>query len=196
MQTKSKSNSVVTHRLLESGVLAITVKGAGVQLEGAEQPEDAVLCFDPKLCAETTRQRAELHGWIQRISDAAAIGRDTKTGLPATPRTKLEAMTKLVDYYQSGAMEWKMAGTGGAGGGSGAAEKALLQRCLVQVYPERTAEQLSAWIGKRTAAERTALLSSEKIKPLADQFRKEAGSGIDADELLSEFEGTEEGEAA
>jgi hypothetical protein len=177
MQTKAKANSVLTHRV-EEGAIFIKVKDAGE------------LKFVPGLASEACRARAELHGWIQRISDAAALGRDPKSGQPASPQAKLEAMKKLVDHYESGAAEWRMAG--GGGGGSSAIEKALLVRCLVVVYPTRTEEQLTEWVGKRTSAERTALLSSEKIKALADKFRAEQSAGIDADGLLSEFDDSDE----
>lgn len=191
MQTKPKANSVLTHRLLPNGGLCFTVKGAGPVLEGAEEAEAVELFFAPTLASEANRQRAEQHGWIQRISDAAAISRDTKTGLPATPAQKLEAMQKLVEHYQSGTGDWKMTGGGGGAGSGSAAERGLLVKCLSVVYPQRTQEQLTEWVGKRSAQERAGLLSSEKIKPLADKFRAEQGSAVDADELLSEFEGGE-----
>lgn len=173
-QEKAKSNSVLTHRI-DGSVITFVVKDAGE------------LLFDVLKASAACRAKAEFHGWIQRVSDAAAISRDTKTGLPATPMAKFEAMQKLVNHYEAGAAEWRMAGSA-AGGGAGSAEKVLLVRCLAVMWPQRTAEQLAEWVGKRTAAERTALLSSEKIKPIADQFRSEAGAGVDADALLSEFD--------
>lgn len=182
MQTKPKSNSVVTHAQGEDGALIFRVKDVGE------------LRFDIAKCSEATRKRAELHGWIQRISDAAAQSRDTKTGKPAEPREKLSAMKRLVDWYETGTVDWKM--SGGERTAPGSAEKALLVRCLREIYTERTEEDLRAWVEKRSAAERAALLASEKIKQWAELFRAEQGSGVDAEELLGELSDEDEGPEA
>lgn len=172
MQTKAKSNSVVTHSLSEGGALVFTVKDAGT------------LVFDFRKASAQCREQAERHGWIQRISDAAALSRDTATGKPAAASEKLAAMRKLVEHYETGTAAWRMAQSAG---GVGALDKGLLVRALREIYPERTEEQLQAWVEKRTAQERAALMASEKIKPLVERYRAEQGAGVDADGLLGEL---------
>lgn len=103
MQSKRKSNSIVTTTRLESGAIQFSVLGAGT------------LTFDFTKADESMRAHAEIHGWIQRISDAAAIGRDEETGKPATPEAKLARMKARVDHYESGAAEWRISGAGGGG---------------------------------------------------------------------------------
>lgn len=174
-EQKAKSNSVITTQVLADGVLLFKVKDAGE------------LRFDPAKAAQPMRLQAERHGWTQRISDAAALSRDPATGKAAKPEDKLAAMRKVVEHYESGTLEWRMAGSGG-GGGAAAAEKALLVRCLREIYPEKTQEQLAGWVDKRTAQERTALLGSEKIKQWAELFRAEQTQGLDAEALLGELD--------
>lgn len=103
MQPKRKSNSVVTTQRLESGALQFNVLGAGS------------LTFDFTQASEANRAHAEVHGWVQRISDAAAMGRDEETGKPATPAEKLARMRSRVEHYESGSPDWRIAGAGGGG---------------------------------------------------------------------------------
>ncbi len=103
MNAKVKRNSVVTSELLESGMIQFTVRDAGQFL------------FNPSKAHESLRDRAEVHGWIQRISDAAAMSRDEATGKPATPAEKLARMLALKEHYESGTETWNRAGGAGTG---------------------------------------------------------------------------------
>ncbi len=105
MQTKAKGNSVITHAL-EGDKITFTVLGAGAVTMDTEKLHDDIM------------QRAAIHGLIQRISDAAAIGRDPETGRSASPAEKLAAMTELVAYYETGTADWKRTGTGEGSGKS------------------------------------------------------------------------------
>ncbi len=96
MQTKPKSNSVVTHRRLDDGRLEFTIVGAG-KFE-----------FDPARASQANRERAMIHGWLQRITDAAAIPRDKETGASATPDAKMARMKALAEFYEGGGVEWNM----------------------------------------------------------------------------------------
>lgn len=103
METKRKSNSVVQVQQMESGALAFEVLGAGR------------VVFNPEKAHSNNRAYAELHGWKQRLSDAAAISRDDVTGKPASPADKLAAIRELAEHYMSGSPEWSRAGGGGGG---------------------------------------------------------------------------------
>lgn len=94
MQTKPKANSTITHIRNEDGTLTFTVLGAGS------------FTFDPSKAHANNRARAEVHGWLQRISDGGALSREPKTGKPATPADKMARMRAIADHYQSGAAEW------------------------------------------------------------------------------------------
>lgn len=103
MQPKRKSNSVVTTSRLESGALAFDVLGAGR------------VTFDPTKAHPDMRAYAEIHGWGQRIVDAAALGRDDETGKPASPAEKMARMQRVVDHYESGTDQWRLDARAGGG---------------------------------------------------------------------------------
>ena len=103
MNGKAKANSVVTTRLDEDGFLIISVIGSGE------------IRFDMDKASVVNRARAEVHGWTQRLVDAAAMSRDAETGKPASPADKYEAIKELAEYYMNGAEEWARRGAGGGG---------------------------------------------------------------------------------
>lgn len=177
MQTKAKSNSVITSKV-EGQTLIFTVKDIG----------NLRLNFTD--LSETVRERAMVHGMVQRISDAAAIARSAENGYKVSAQEKYDAMAELVAHYASGTSEWSRArGAPGIG-----ADAALLVKCLAQIYDDRTLEQLKAWVAKRSKSERTALLMSEKIKPLADEIRAQSASDISADDLIADLETMSQGD--
>lgn len=175
MQTKPKSNSVVTHRLEAEGrAIVFVVKDAGEVTLDLGKLSNAVFT------------RAATHGLIQRVSDRAAIGRDPKTFKPVDPMVKLEAMRGLVEHYHTGTEDWAMVRVGG---GAGPGQETLwLVAALREIYPQRTEEQLRSWLGKRTKAEKAALMTSDKVGPVVERLRSEAGEGVKAEELLSELD--------
>lgn len=99
---KAKSNSVITTDITE-GKLTLTVLGAGV------------ITFDPEKASRECNAYAALHGWKQRLADAAAMDRDEDTGAPASVSDKYNAVKDLAEYYMSGAVDWKRTGKGGGG---------------------------------------------------------------------------------
>lgn len=171
MQTKPKSNSVITSKLVD-GAIVFTIATVG----------DLQLRLDA--LSQEVRERAMIHGLTQRVSDAAAIGflKDEKRF--ATPQEKYDAMAELVAHYSSGTAEWSRTRSAPGIG----ADSALLVKCLSQLYTDRSTEQLKAWVAKRSRSERTALLLSEKIKPLADEIRSQSASGASADDLIADLE--------
>lgn len=106
MQTKPKANSIITHERLEDGQIRFCVKGAGF------------VDFDLNKVSWANRDYAAVHGFIQRISDGAAISRNPENGQPATPAEKLAAIEAIVNHYHSGTDQWKMLATGTGGAGS------------------------------------------------------------------------------
>lgn len=105
MNSNTRKNSMVTHRVISEGVVGFTVIG------------QAEIQFDLTKAAQTNRIRAEMHGWIQRITDLAALPTEDKDGnlIPRTERlaTMHSRMSAVVDHYQSGAEEWSRKSTAG-----------------------------------------------------------------------------------
>lgn len=111
MQTKPKTNSVITSRHdTERNVLVFTVLGEGdVELDLNKVHADNMA-------------RAAIHGFNQRIPDAAAIGVTDAEGnvIPKAERTRIkyERMNDLCRHYESGTAEWSRKGDGSGGGRS------------------------------------------------------------------------------
>src|SRR5271170_4056415 len=131
MQTKAKSNSVITHSLSESGDITFYVKGAGE--------------FTLSLASVSAENAAKAmrHGFVQRIADAAAMSRNTTTGQAASPADKMAAMRRLADHYMSGSVDWSPARAEGKAGG-------LDQVILAAVVEAtgKTTEEVRAMVAK------------------------------------------------
>lgn len=170
MNTKAKSNSVITHEIESDGIIVFNVLGAGK------------ISFDLASVNAANKLQAMTHGFIQRISDAAAISRDPETGKPATPEEKFEAMLRLVKHYESGASEWRIAGVGGV------ARSSVLLDAMVQLYPTRTRDDLKAWLGAKSKTQRAALARSSRVAPIIAAMTPVSG---DADAMLDELDQAE-----
>ena len=145
------------------------------------------------LVSQANLDRAVIHGLTQKVSDAAAIPRDTKTGKSAQPLDKLAAMRKVVEHFASGSENWNLAREGGGAGPS--MDVKLLATELCEVYPKKTLDEMLKWVRARSSEERIALSESEGLKPRIERLRGEASKGVDAEALLAGLgEDTEEGE--
>lgn len=180
MQVKAKSNSVITHRL-EGRDIIFVVKDAGeVKLEMGNL-STAIL------------ERAAIHGMIQRISDAAALGRDTETGASASPRDKLEAMRKLVEYYQSGTEEWKRSGSGEGGGNSITLEAVAQVKGWTYEQAEAEVAKAATKRGIEVKKVLAELRGAKAIREAIEAIRAKRAGPVkaDADALLAEMGGEE-----
>lgn len=120
MQSKPKSNSVVTQRILDANdtfdvtitlprILVYEVRNAdGTIFREVRYALDAVF--------SAHHARACIHGWGQRIPDAAAIGTTDKDGniIPKAERTRIKAerINELCAHYESGSEAWSRRPTG------------------------------------------------------------------------------------
>lgn len=165
---KERSNSVITTQVdAHSRTITFNVKNA---------PGTGMLVLHLNNVHAANLDYAAFHGFKQRISDAAAIERNSETGLPASPGDKLAAMTALVEHYESGSPDWatRVARTASEGG--------LLLQSLMRmgVARETAAERIAQW----SRSEQLAVLNSPKVKLHADAIRLEAGKGIEVSGLL------------
>lgn len=171
MQSKPKSNSVLTHALNpETKQLTFKVAGAG----------EVVLNLSA--VSERNRERATLHGLVQRISDAAAISRNTLTGKPAEPKEKFAAISELVEWFNSGAEEWRLPRSEGSGQGRG-----FLLNALCELYANKSREELGVWLKGRSEVEKKALENDPRIKPKIDAQRARGSEAVDTLAMLSEL---------
>lgn len=172
METKRKSNSIITTARDDRGNPTFTVLGVGT----------LTLHLD-RIHADN-RAYAEVHGWGQRIPDGAALARDTKTGKPATPREKYDAMARLVAHYESGTPDWSMVR-------EGVGDTSLTIRAIAEVSGvtprearervERAAAAQSITVEKALA---TVRANSQPVRDAMDRMRGE-GASADAGAILN-----------
>jgi len=177
METKRKSNSVVTSQQTDDGRLVITVLGAG-EVE-----------FNPALVHADNRAHAEVHGWIQRLSDRAAMSRNPETGKPATPAEKFNAIKALAEYYMTGAAEWALSG-GGGGGKSLTVEAIARVKGVAYDAAQTLIEQFAETKhGGDVKAALAFLRSGKRVMEAMEAIRREraAAPRIDADKAVDEL---------
>ena len=123
MQTKPKANSIITHEVTEfSGRPAIEFKFRGIPIGKLN-----LVDLSPQV-----RERATLHGMVQRIGDGGAVERmDKATGMIRTDAemddVKKARITALIEHYNSGTAEWNL--TRSSTGGGASAASVLPCRC-------------------------------------------------------------------
>jgi hypothetical protein len=175
-----RANWKIAHKVdMETSTITWQVKDAG------ELKLDLV-----KVHADN-RERAMMHGFVQRISDAAAMARDAKTGASATPQEKFEAMRRLVEHYVSGAESWSPARSEGVRVVKVDQGRELLKMALGLWQPEKPQETIGQFVDGLKKEQVTALLISGQLKESVELAREELGKqeaeqakGHDAEELL------------
>lgn len=150
-----KANSIIGTEVLPGGFIRFVVKGAG----------DRTL--DLNRVHEANKEHAAIHGFIQRISDAAAIGRNPDNGQAASPADKLEAMSRLIEHYESGTPDWSRVREAGPKGG-------YLFEALCRLYAiSKTPEQIRAYLDGLTDKQQAALREDDTVAPVIAEIKKE-----------------------
>lgn len=132
-------------------------------------------------CSRDIETMALLHGFKQKVVDAAAIARNPDTGRSATVADKYAAMQEVYDRLLSG--EWNKARGDGATGAGG-----LLFRALCIAYDQKDPADIKAFLDGKTKAEQAALRKNPKIAAIIDTLREEEAGDVDTDEMLNELE--------
>ena len=165
---------LITTELDEDGIIRFKVDGVGE------------FCFDPLKATDEVRSRAMIHGFVQKISDKAALGRDPDTGRSASPEDKFAAMKAMADRLAAGG-EWNARREAGAGAPTGG----LLVAALCRLYPHKGREQLAAYVkGLSKAAQGKVRATARVAEQIAAIRAERAKSAPDnGDELLAELDG-------
>ena len=149
--------------------------------------------FDPDKVSAENRARAMVHGFEQRVRDAAALSVDRDTGKSASPTAKFDAAKRIADHLMSGATEWnlKPAATGGLDAG-------LVIMAIMRVFRKSLdeAETVIATTMSKKGIERTAALklwaNSKQVAAAMLEIKTERlATTEDADDLLDEIMGEE-----
>lgn len=85
--------------------------------------------FDPAKAAPAMRSHAEMHGWLARIGDKAAIQKSADNNYTVTEEMRRNAVLEMVAHYESGIQQWELKTAKG---------KAFPIIPAVQAYAEKT----------------------------------------------------------
>ena len=173
-----KTNAVVTSNVV-GDVITFKVKDAGE------------FSLELKKVSPTCATRAMIHGFIQRVSDGAAIPRNTETGLSATPQMKYERMKAIADHYMSGAEDWNLR----VGAPRAPKYDVAILKALAEVFGTDEAtmlkkvERQAEARGMKLGAYMAHAATTERVKGVVERIREEMApkSEVDADELLGEL---------
>lgn len=145
------------------------------------------LRLDPALLNADVREAALLHGFKQKLVDAAAISRDPATGKTATIETKYAAVREVFDRLHEGLWNKRREGAGAVSGG-------LLFAAMCRVYEAtKTPEEISAYLAAKTDEEKAQMRKIGKIAVVIDAIKAERAAakpagGIDEAALLAGLE--------
>ena len=154
--------------------------------------------FDPDRVSAENRARAMMHGFEQRIRDAAALSVDRDTGRSATAQEKHDAALRIADHLMSGSTDWNLRAAASPGVDAGLTILALMRVRGLDI------DGANALVGKIASAkglDRKAVLANmatknaEIIRATADiKAERAAQSGIDAVDMLAEMEAGGDGD--
>lgn len=146
------------------------------------------LTINLKQVSTANATKAMHHGFIQRVSDAAALSRNTDTGQPASPADKFGAMKRIVEHLNSGSDEWslRVASGEGSSGPSGITLKAVAS--VQGVSEAEMRDRIERLAEKRGVTTRALLATLAKQEAVAKRIAEmRAPAGVDADDLLGEL---------
>ena len=179
---KKRSNAVVTVGQ-EGAVLVFKVHGAGETR------------LDLKALSAGVKERAMLHGLVQRVSDRAAISRNPENGQAATPQDKLARMQALVDWYNTGTGEWSPARPAGGSGGKAKGVNPVIEAVAeiqgvtyaemlgrIEAACEKRGVSVKAYVNKLATQEQV-------LERMAESARRNADGVDDGEDLLDELMG-------
>jgi hypothetical protein len=139
------------------------------------------LVIDPTKLTPELQLAAMLHGLKQKLSDAAALPRNTDTGASATTQDKYDAIYEIHSRLVSGG-EWNKVKAGTGTGMSGASQ---LARAMVELTG-KTRTEIDAFLATKSIAEKNALKADERVAVvIARQNAKP--STIDTSSMLDEL---------
>jgi hypothetical protein len=185
-QAKAKSNSVVTTQW-NGDILTVNVLGG--QLVGG-QPTDAAAMFDRTRASEANRDAAEKHGWTQRICDKMAKSAPTRAAGQTDEQwaqvkiqhtlSKFVAVEKIIAYYESGDVPWKM---------SGGSEGGMLFEALCELYEgKKTVDQVRKFLDSRTDEQLKVLRKVPELVEIMNRLRVERSGAVDTASALGDLD--------
>lgn len=135
------------------------------------------LRLNPALMSDEVREAALLHGFKQKLVDAAAISRDPATGKTATIETKYAAVREVFDRLHEGLWNKRREGAGAVTGG-------LLFAAMCRVYEAtKTPEEIRVYLATKTDEEKVQMRKIGKIAVVIEAIKAERAAAKPAGEI-------------
>lgn len=177
----AKKNSIiaVAH---DNNVLSFTVADAGT------------ITLDLAKLADEIRDRAMLHGLVQKVSDAAAIPKvDLPTDATEAAKAKYEAMQAVAERLLAG--EWSKRSGDGTGPVAGVIFRAFAEfvanAAAAKKRPVPSETEIRAVYDAKDRAGQLALRNVPEIATIIERMKSERGANaaksVDVDGLLGEL---------
>ena len=190
MQTTAKANSIITTKATDEDMIEVIVSVPRCLIFTVLDNGDVTLDLS-KVSAENNG-RALVHGWNQRIPDAAAIGVTDSDGvvIPKAERTRIkkERMNDLCVHYESGTPEWSRRGDGTGGAKSPTVEAFAKVQGLSYEDADAAVTRRAEVLGITRKAQLTKLAKLPAIAKAALDIRQAKLAAqtpaVDADEEL------------
>jgi hypothetical protein len=135
------------------------------------------LSFDMLECDDEIITQAQIHGFKQKLADAAAIARNPETGASATADDKYAAVKEVFDRITAKGGQWNKNREGGE------ASPNLLIRALME-YKSAERERIVAWLDGKTKEEVAAIRKVPAIATIMARLSAEKAN-VDADAVLA-----------
>ncbi len=174
----------------KQAAVSVTVEGARMGITYADGTQRILTMGE---LSQAIIDTATMHGLKQKIVDAAAMSRDTETGLPASADDKRDACNAVIDRLLAGEWNATTRGTGGNTGGQ-------LMRALMVAFPAKTrealvtfrADQIAAHAAKHEVSEKAATAAIDKalraLPPVAAALAAMVSTNVDANGLMGDLE--------
>lgn len=146
-----------------------------------------VIELDAAKVADDIRQQATMHGFKQKLLDAAAIARNTITGASASLEDKFNAVAEVYERLtRADNPSWNKGRAEGAGATGG-----ILKRALMHMTG-KTAAEIDEFLKDKDKAQQAALRKNPRVAEIILELQSAgADDSIDTDALLGELTGEE-----
>lgn len=171
-----KTERQVTAVVRDAAGLTIHVRGSGA----------ITLAFAS--LSQSVRDAAMGYGMEVRLTRAAAMEANEKTGRPASPAEKYAAIKKLAEHYAAGSESWTMAS--GPRDGWMNSDNLALAEALAAGF-ELDLDLAKEKVKAMSPGEREALRIDDEVKPWLDEIyaKRVTAAKVDTKGLLAKLKG-------
>lgn len=148
-----------------------------VDVIGSGKP---VIVVDTRKFSGPMAVRAKAYGTEVRVTRAAAIGRDRKSGKEASPAEKWDAVNRMAAHMTSGTDQWNAERSERIG-----LDETVLSQAMALAFPQRTAEEIRAKVTQSTPVQRLEIRNDQRVAPHYNAILRDLGGGEKAEAALA-----------